>query len=137
MAFILREDNVTGTILLQTTSAVDGLLPTIFFTNDSFKGNDQELWVKNNKINGDGSFKHNYGSEDLEFPVTCILTGSQRNANLQVLRDLKDKIIYLDASDIDDNLTDTYIINNNSFEYVEEKVTVNSRILFNMNWEKY
>jgi len=136
MVFTIREDNISGDILYQSSSSAEaGGLPAIMFTEKSFIETIMPIWVENSRLNKEGSFTHYNGSNDSNMTVEIILSGSSMNANLAIIKATFDKVLYLDASDVDSNLTGTYTVN------INPKITRNVRglkyITMRMIWKRY
>jgi len=133
MVFSIKEETSSGTLIFSTNGTLENGVPTIFFTKNSFEVEAKPMWVVNPAIQREGDFTHYAGSEDDEFSVELILYGTTRKTNLATVKEIKNKIFYLDASDIDSNLSNKYTCKR--FRTIYDEVKEIIRI--NMTWKEY
>ena len=136
MVFVIKQTDSSGSIIFQTTTPIiNNTAPEIFFHKDSFKRIDKPIWTTNMAPGREGNFKHYNGSDDSEMTIKIYLYGSNRLTNLATIKTIQSLQIYLDASDIDSNLSGKYVVKTNSFksEYDETK----NIIIIDMIWEAY
>lgn len=135
MVFTLKENSISGTTLLQTSSTLyNNRAPEIFFGKNSFKLIDTGRWVKNRAVNREGDFVHYTGSDNGKMSMEIYLHGANRNTNLEIVRGLKSKIIYLDASDRNSNLSGLYVVSSTISSEDDEKKQLTK---CTMEWERY
>lgn len=136
MVLVVKEGSSSGNIIFQTDN---GNPPEIMFTNKSFIEDDAPVWSENAALQREGNFSHYLGSNDDKVRVEIYLTGINRKTNLALVKQIKNQVFYLDASDIDSNLSGKYVVNKNSFRisYVTKRNETFSRIVINTTWRKY
>lgn len=134
MVFTIRETDGSGSIIFQTSNTLlNNTSPSIFFDSSSFVKTDYPIWVQNNVINREGGISHYAGSNDSTMNVNLVLYGSDRKTNLDIIKRIKNKQIYLDAGDIDSNLTGKYVVIGFRTAYNEKK----QYIKISMTWRIY
>jgi len=134
MTITIRENTVTGTILIQTTTPSGALPPEVYLKKGSFNKTTKPRWVTQQSNGREGDFKHYNGSGDSSMPVIFCLWGANRKTNLATLLGLGNKILYLVDGDVDSNNNGTYVMVGNPQVSYDEEI---SKIEVRMNWEKY
>jgi len=83
--------------------------PRVFFLINQFDIQAKPIWITNRGVQREGNFQHYSGSDDKEGSCVIAFGGSTRQANLETLHNIKEPV-YIDADDIDTNLSGNYII---------------------------
>jgi len=136
MVFTIKQTDSSGSIIFQTTTPIiNNTAPEIFFVKGSFDRNEKPIWTTNRSPGREGNFKHYNGSDDADMKATLYLYGDNRFTNLAIVRTIESLQFYLDATDIDSNLTGKYVVKNGTFKYAyQEKKNL---IIVDMTWEAY
>jgi len=134
MTITIRETNVTGSIIFQTTASVDGRPPTIYFRNDSFQKTPDPKWVTQFAPEREGDFKFYNGSGDTGMSVVVCLWGDSRNANLAQILTMGTKVFYLTDGDVDSNNDGQYVVTTKPQVRYKPEI---DKIEITMNWESY
>ncbi len=137
MVIIVRELNSGGSIIFQSgTVAVGFNVPDIFFRKDSFITNDRPVWTRNRGLDRTGNFAHNNGSDDSIVKAVVVLSNDDRFTNLALVKTIYNQIFFLDASDVDSNVSGQYTIASASRPKASYNPT-SGAITVDMLWEAY
>ena len=135
MVFTIKQDSSSGTTLLSTSIIkLNNVAPEVFFTKNSFTVDVYPRWSVNQAIEREGNFVHYSGSDDDKLNVELCLYGTNRFTNLATVKAMKNKVLYLDATDKDSNLTGTYYVSSNMTIVYDD---IKSAIFVRMQWSKY
>ena len=110
MTIKIQNQLQTSTILESGTTKVNNTAPEVFFSRNNWNLIKPPNWQTNEAPQREGDFKHYNGRSDGTLNVVVYLYGSNRNANLLSLQNAQDSPIYLDADDVDSNVSGKYIL---------------------------
>lgn len=135
MTITIKENSSGGaTLLASTTTIVNAFLPEIIFLKGSFEEILRPQWSEIEALNQDTDFADYNGSRSTIITVVMNLYGSNRNTNLEIIRNFKSKILYLDASEFDSNVSGTYVMHGQPQVIRDEKFQT---IKIKMRWREY